>query len=991
MAIHSIPPGLPFVDALAEGLLRRAGGDPLALTHMLVLLPTRRAGRALQDAFLRRTDGRPLLLPRMMPLGEMDFDETGLALENEPGFSDWESLPAIAPLRRQLLLARLVMAGPPAPDGTHYSPDQAVRLAGELAGFLDQAQTERLSFAALKGLAADRFAAHWQTTLEFLKLVTEAWPNIVAEEGALDPARRRDLVLTKQAQAWLANPPAYPVVAAGSTGSVPAVADLLAAIAKMPQGAVVLPGLDPFMDDAAWDALEESHPQFGMKKLLERMETDRTDVAPWDGADIFSFPQERVKLISLALRPAAVTEAWREKTSLTHHALAGVSRIDAPGPRELAASIALALREALEIPERTAALVTPDRDLARRVAAEMARFGVSLDDSAGRPLDHAPPGLFLRLIAEAAVEDFAPMPLLALLKHPLAAGRRGAGATRNLARKLERAVLRGPRPAPGWDGVLQALQKSRDADADLKSWAQEWAEDTQDFCAALDAALDLRNLFAAHVACAERLAGAGNLWAGEAGEALSAFAADLLAAADGGALPKVDRASYSDLLTHLMRGVAVRPRYGSHPRVHVWGPLEARLQQADLVVLAGLNEGVWPATVEADAWMSRPMRASFGLPAPERRIGLSAHDFAQLFCAPQVVLARAEKQDGAPTVPSRWLLRLDAVLDAAGISPAKQPGRSWSADFWIDWQQRLDESAERTPPLSPPAPRPPVTVRPMRLSVTEIETWRRDPYAIYARHILRLEALDILDADPAAADYGSAVHAALEDFVKAYPQTLPKDAEEKLLAMGREAFADLPPRPGVTAFWWPRFVSIARWYLVREQAAAGRIARRVAESKGQLRIATPSGDFLLTGKADRIDILNDGQVEILDYKTGSVPSAKEVAAGYAPQLPLEAAMAMQGAFPGIPAAKVAALRYVRLKGGASGGEEREAGAERGPDSKSAEDLAREALEGLKALIAAFAQPETPYEARPHPSFAPRYSDYGHLARLKEWQNAGEEE
>ncbi|MBM3570405.1 MAG: double-strand break repair protein AddB, partial [Alphaproteobacteria bacterium] len=448
--VFSIPAGAAFVDLLAAGLLRRAAGEnPLALAAMTVLLPTRRACRALREAFLAQADGRPLLLPTMRPLGEVEEDALGLDDPAGAGDESEDGIPpAIDPLTRRVLLARLVLARPDA----RRTPAQAVELATALADLLDRAQTEGRGLAALPELVPAEFARHWQITLEFLGLITRHWPRILAERGAIDPAERRNRVLRRYAARLLADPPQAPVIAAGSTGSIPATAELLAAIARLPQGAVILPGLDRDLDDDSWRALEPSHPQWGLKRLLGRLELDRDAVADWEEAA--SGP--RAALLSAAMRPAETTAAWRSLAPQAG-ALDGLGLIEADSQEAEAGAIALAMRETLERPGRSCALVTPDRELARRVAAALGRWGVNVDDSAGQPLARTPPGAFFRLVAELASDPAAPVALLAVSKHPLAGGADPA-PFRAMARTVERAALRGPRPAKTLDDLGALLE-----------------------------------------------------------------------------------------------------------------------------------------------------------------------------------------------------------------------------------------------------------------------------------------------------------------------------------------------------------------------------------------------------------------------------------------------------------------------------------------------------------------------------------------------------
>ncbi|MDP6951932.1 MAG: double-strand break repair protein AddB, partial [Alphaproteobacteria bacterium] len=520
---------------------------------------------------------------------------------------------------------------------------------------------------------------------------------------------------------------------------MPATADLLAVVAGLPQGRVVLPGLDSGLDDDSWAALGETHPQFGMAQLLERLDVARADVLPWGGKG----DAARLALAREVMRPEATAHAWADLRHLDAAAASdGLSRIECDDSRAEAGVIALLMRETLETPGRTAALVTPDRDLARRVRAELGRWDIAVDDSAGRPLAETMPGTFLRLSLDALQEDLAPVPLLSLLKHPLAAGAEKRVAFRARSRELERACLRGPRPGPGFAGLRRALGKHKG----LRTWLKPLEEAASPLLRRLKRKkpVALADLVREHLAFAEWLAsddlgdGANALWQGEAGHAAATLFEQLLAAAEG--LQPIAAAEYPALIEALLARAVVRPRSGVHPRLAIWGPLEARLQHADRIILGGLVEASWPGEVAADPWLSRPMRKAFGLPLPERAVGLAAHDFAQLFCAPEAVLTRAQKAEGTPTVPSRWLVRLDTVLDGAGGADIiRDP-------LWMQWHTALDMPDEPPRPLAPPEPCPPVAARPRKLSVTRIERWMRDPYDIYARHILGLSPLDPIDA-----------------------------------------------------------------------------------------------------------------------------------------------------------------------------------------------------------------------------------------------------
>ncbi|MGE5272038.1 MAG: double-strand break repair protein AddB, partial [Thiohalocapsa sp.] len=645
--VYTIAPERPFLATLAQGLLRLARGDPLALPAMTVLLPTRRAARALREAFLRLTGeddpygGAPLLLPRLRPIGDLDDDEIALGFGLPGGGDDstLAALPALPPLRRRLLLTQLVLRWSELSGEGALLPGQAAALAAALARLLDAAESEEKGFDALDALAPAEYAEHWQTVLRFLEILPRSWPAILEAEGALDPVERRNLLLRRQAEQWRQTPPSGPVIAAGLSGGIPALVELLSAVAWLDQGAVILAGLDRSCDEAAWQlvAAEPTHPQHLTAQLLQALQTAPQDVADWPHAPASPVSKRgpRLVLAAAALRPAAMTDAWRDLASQPAEALDGMARYDCATPQDEAATAALLLRQTLETPGRTAALVTPDRELARRVAAELRRWDIDIDDSAGVPLARTPPGVFLRLVLDVAAGGLAPVPLMAALKHPLAAGGLAPERFRDEARRLDREI-RGPRPGPGFAGLHAAL-----GDRPLGEFVRRLENCLGELASLLERdRVPLPELVVAHVASAERLAasdaesGPARLWAEAAGETAARFCHELIAAA--GDFPPLDGHHYPALFESLIGEAVVRPAYGRHPRLAIWGLVEARLQQADLLVLGGLNEGTWPGPAAFDPWMSRQMRRDFGIALPEQAIGIAANDFAQALGAPSV-------------------------------------------------------------------------------------------------------------------------------------------------------------------------------------------------------------------------------------------------------------------------------------------------------------------------------------------------------------------
>jgi ATP-dependent helicase/nuclease subunit B len=692
----------------------------------------------------------------------------------------------------------------------------------------------------------------------------------------------------------------------------------------------------------------------------------------------------RQRRLTEALRPARNTDAWRRLTpeDIPPQALEGITRVDAATPQEEADIIALLLREALETKGKTAALVTPDRRLARRVTESLKRWGINIDDTGGQPLSETPVGRYVLLLAAAAAEQLAPVALLSLLKHPCAVLFPDRARHDAAVLDLDRYVLRGPRPDSGLAGLRDAfMRQSGDIPEDSAARVSEAIEKIDSiFSPLLHNFSDTNKNFAARLAsllhAAEALAGSdADLWRGVDGEAAADFFAELITAAQ-----HVPPQWYGDdhaLLRILMKDTSVRPRNSAHARLSILGLIEARLQGADLVILGGLNEGTWPALPPPDPWMSRPMRLAFGLPAPEKMIGITAHDFVQAAAGGEVVLTRALRADGAPTVPARWLQRLDAVLKAVGLEwpPARAAQlRAWRMD--------MDRPGVITP-ASRPAPCPPVALRPRRLSVTKIERWMRDPYQIYAQYVLGLEPLDPLDADPGGAERGVFIHAALEAFIKRYPEEMPEDAVEKLLALGRKALSDLRIPREVEAFWWPRFERIAAGFVEQERAWRAQASPHLQEIFGLWTLDMPGGKFSVSGKADRIDRLHSGGFAIIDYKSGQVPESTDVRRGLSPQLPLEAVMLAKGAFPGVQG-DAHALIYWKVSGSGQAPVEQKSVLKAGDEF---DDALKAAEIGLQQLIARFDDAATPYYSQPL-GVQSGFSDYDYLARVREWaQNA----
>ena len=985
--VLNIPAGISFSDALASYVFEQAGQDPLKLSEYLILLPSRRSCRTIRDAFLRQSQGKPLVMPDLRPLGEVDAEELSLHL-----FAQGQALdipPAISPLRRQIILARTIMTLYEQILPQHHRPhfEQATMLAAELSRFLDQVQTENLSFENLKNLVPEEFATHWQITLDFLKILTENWPKILQAYHCIDPAERRNRLLKSQSDVWTNAPIDRPVIAAGSIASIPAVRDLIKTITTLPQGKVILPGLDPDLDDEAWSLVQEDHPQFFLTTLIDDLGISRKDVQTYI-PDHMAYSSDKARLWSEVMRPAQTTQHWRRLAEhpISAKAMTTLTQINCQTPQDEAETIALILRETIETPEKTAAVVTPDRNLALRISAAMRRWDITIDDSAGASLHLTPVGSWALHCVTMIAEAFAPIALLTALRHPLSALGYTSKDVQHVLSYIEQIALRGPQTDYGLEYLIDQIKGYAEQNNHIHSQHEtalktldHLKESTQPLVKLTEEGNGLHpfaDYLRAHLLTLEEIAktdqhnGPDRIWRNEDGEALSLFFGEILQLADD--LPDVTLNQYSVILKQFMSQKTVRPKYGMHPRVSILGQMEARLYGADTIILAGLNEGSWPLDTGADPWMSRQMRHHFGLPAHEQSIGISAHDFVQLACASKVIMTRAEKSGGSPTLPARWLLRLETVLSALDM-----PLQKHTSLQYLDWRKKLDTPA-KIAPIRRPAPKPPIAARPRKISVTGVERLMRDPYEIYAKYILNLRALDEIDANPAAAERGQLLHKILENFIRTYQDTWPNDALNALLDIGRTEFKNAALPQEVESFWWPRFERLSTAFIAHEQNWRHSTRPLATEVKGSLQLNSDCFPVTLTAIADRIDQNKDQRLCIIDYKSGAPPSTYDIEHGYAPQMWLEALIAAKGGFENIPKAFIDYIAFWTISGGTPPFQEKKI---------SSDDFAQE-VETIETnvtqLISTFNHEHTPYLAQPNPDAAPQYTDYTHLERVQEW-------
>ncbi|SEM50539.1 double-strand break repair protein AddB [Gemmobacter aquatilis] len=956
--LFALPPGADFPAELVRGLrLRLAGHPPEAMARVQLFVNTQRMRRRITDLFLAQG---ATLLPRIRLVTDLGLEA---AIEGIPA--------AIPPLRRRLeltqLVSRLLEAQPDlAPRTALYD------LADSLATLMDEMQGEGVAPETVSALDVSNHSAHWTRTQSFMQIVR---PFFGTDE-APDPEARQRRVVEALATRWANDPPQGPVIVAGSTASRGTTLRFMQAVAALPQGALVLPGYDFDLPAPIWDTMgdamtAEDHPQYRFRRLMDVLGRVPTDIDRWTDAP--GPCPARNRLVSLSLRPAPVTDQWLtegQRLDDLAEATKAMTLIEAESPRDEALAIALILRDAAER-GTTAALITPDRGLTRQVTAALDRWGILPDDSAGKPLALSAPGRLLRHVARLMGQRLTAEALLTLLKHPLVATAADRGPHLNLTRDLELKLRKYGPPFPEPDALRIW------ADSRKEQTARPWVEWIIATLAGLDTLgpRPLADHLRHHLAVTEALArgpwgeGSGELWLKPAGIAALGAVTDLAAEAEAGGTLAVQ--DYRNLFEAILNKGEVRDEVLGHPHLMIWGTLEARVQGAELVILGGLNDGIWPQLPPPDPWLNRKMRKDAGLLLPERRIGLAAHDYQQAIGAPQVVLTRAHRDAEAETVPSRWLNRLTNLLGGltAKGGPAALAQMRARGQHWLALADALERPEASTASAPRPAPRPPVAHRPRELALTRVATLIRDPYAIYARYILRLKKLDPLHRSPDARLRGSILHSILETFVKTRrPETRP-EARARLIAIAEAVLGAEVPWPAARALWLSRLDRAADFFLDHDGIDGGTPVG--IEETGRVTLAPL--DFALYGTPDRIDLLPDGSLHILDYKTGTPPTEKQQQQ-FDKQLLLAAAMAERGGFKQLGLADVARISYVGL-----GSTPKIVATDITPA------ITGKVWEDLHRLITRYLSVETGYTAR-RAMFESRFpGDYDHLARFGEWE------
>ena len=836
-----------FVEVLAQNLLNEYKDNLLELSKVLILLPNRRAQRTLSDAFVKLRGMSPTLLPQMRAIGDVCEDEimlSGADVEDE-----FLKLPAVIDANeRTMLFMRLIMSRYKEFGLEKVSLSQACSLALELGGLIDNAQMHGLEWSNLDNLVPEEYAQHWQETLKFLKIITQFWPSILSERGVIDAGERKNKLIEIQSNIWNKQKPTQRIIVAGTTAVSPAMKRLVKTVLELEKGEVWLAGLDKDLEEDAFHIIDETHPQYELKQLLDYLKINRDDVENV----VNSLNNRREKLISEIMRPAETSDKWlNSKDVIDNEAFKGIKIVECDDLRSEAITIAVMIRKILEEEEKTVALVTPDRNLARRVACDLQRWNIDVDDSAGVPLSLTQWGIFMRLCVDACLPNASKEKILALMKHKNFAIGKNKTDVEFLVNNL--------------DKVLWRSEENCD---DAQELTDIFYEKCKPFAEIINnKKANLTDILREHVLLAESfcgddtLNGSEKLWIGDDGQSGADFMANLMNKAD--VLGEIETEEYLRLLETMMSSVMVRSKRNTHRRVRILGPMEARLNHYDEIILGSFNEGIWPSSPKADPWMSRPMKKNFGFESPEKQIGVLGLDFANLLGAKKVCITRAKINSGTPTIKSRWLMRFETILQAMGHD------KNCLTDNDIVKIALLADKEENINKTEAPCPKPPLEARPRKVSASSFEKLLRDPYGFYAEYILKLKPLDDLNKEEDMRDFGNLVHNVLENFNKKYLSAIPENSAEILIEMGRKAFEKSNFKKEKKAFWLPKMEKMMQWVANEEKAYRNTVEKVINEVKGRIYIENlPNGRFEIFARADRIDKLTGGGLNIIDYKTG---------------------------------------------------------------------------------------------------------------------------
>ena len=979
--ISSIALGKPFLDNLASGLLaRHEKSEPINLGNTVIILPAEEARRNLLKILTTMAKPKALLLPRMYTVSESPSFRRPHRTGDLDRILPWDLLPDRPPIpsvSRDLLLGRLIFQW----RKGHYqtssgSLHRCLKIAPTLGRLFDEFQAFQVNYLSLDQSSASDDALHWESVDKFLRIVIKQWPGILSEQIWQDPMLYDQLITKLLIQHWKQEPPKNDIIAAGFTGNLPHIANLLSFIISLPTGHMVIPSLARGLERKTWENLPEDHPQYPIKKLLVSLKVENNQVPEWFNqfgyANATPPPKPPFNFITSAFRQGEDQDGAKSGRRI----LSNLAMITAQNIYSEAQTISLIIKEFLTSKQGGVSLFAEDQKLIKQVTLHLRQWNLDLCNYTTSSPDPSGASSFLQLVAEMTCSAVSPVSLLSAFKHPMCTGHTSPTLFNKLRNKLELKCLRGIRPEPGFSGIIASLQNRANKDRELIAWLQRLDRASLHFCRLVKSRkVSLKSLLAAHLdfsiwLCQTEKDSATRLWESNEGRSLFLHLNTLCSTLKESFT--LDGAEYSDMFRVLLHNMPNDPQDFDTACIHTYNPEQTLFSPSSLHILAGMNQTTWPSISQSDQWLSPQIRQTLNLPGKEKTKAFAGLHICQASAASKVVLTRSRIINGVQTAPAYHFAYLENVAKKVGLHEAIDESR-----YWHDLGQALEQKTLSIPQSRRPAPTPPVSARPRTLSATKIERWMQDPYGIFVSTILKIRPLESVDAKAGPSDYGRMVHEALQKFVQNYPTNMPPNPHQKLLDFGQASFRKVRVQPEAYAFWWPRFERLARYFIEQEGKTRRHITTTYAEITGTTTIDLVSGPFTLTTRADRINMRADGKVDIIDYKTGALPTAPKILDGSKPQLLLEALIALDNGFEEIETREVNSIITIQLSGTSITGNHRTI--QSGISTKAAELLSR-----LTKLIESFDNEKTPYHFVPHNDFAPQHNEFEHLARMKEW-------
>ncbi len=952
--------GCNFSDEFVDGFSQRFKSfPPEYIANINLFVNTKRLLESIKKSFLIRSPG---FLPKIFSVTDL----RPLAIEHPfPGLLNLQKEQLNL---NELIKEYLALSPSTSPISASYE------LANDLMDLRNEMYSENVSVEKLRSLSKENISSHWQHSLEFLNIIFEYWSKDIGDV----PIEAINLeIISILDKKWRLNPPQYPIIIAGSTGSRGITKSFIKLVSKQQKGLIVLPGFDFSQTKEVWDSFQKSkdfedHPQFRYFELLNELSINPKNIKNWKNEKIA--PTPRNQLVSLALRPAPVTDQWLEegpKLTELKSATSGLTLIEAPTSRDEANAIALCIRKAVK-ENKSISLITPDQNLLRQVNAALGRWNLIPDDVAGKSLSVTPIGIFLRQIIRLIGQEITAENLIPLLKNPLT---NSGGAERGKHMNLVRSIELNLRENQNRSGeILEFLSKKlneskKSNDTSWLHWVQNSLESLQTMRTA-----SLTDFLEVLIRTGEQFSNGplekkGLLWLENSGERAKNVLNDLLNA--GSKIKILDISEFSNILNFILNKEVVRETVNVHPLIKFWGTLDARISNTEITILGGMNEGIWPQIKNADHWLNRSMRKEAGLLSQERKVGLLAHDFQQGINNNTVIITRSERIDDTPSVPSRWLNRITNLLKGLGTDGRNQLDEMKTrGNFWLNLAKAVEEPRQNMTPAERPSPVPPLAVRPKHLSVTQIEKLIRDPYSIYARYVLKLKKLQPLKKQANVLLRGNVIHKIMQKFSELTKNNQNLLNSLELIKLSEDIFSKEVPWPAIRSVWKIQFKKTIPLFLEAEKLRRQNASPLFFEHPGSTFLSEVG--ITLTAIADRIDKNRLNELLIYDYKSGKPPTLKQLET-FHKQLILEALIAENGGFKNIPAAPVISICYISLNNAH-------------PNTEKI--ITREDIEKIKneitQLVSYYHSDITGFTARLRMEKLEIVSDYDHLSRYGEW-------